>query len=125
MGCPVESHPSIFLEKNQPMTSNLSNHFALDEDAWLAVCKKESAEAQRCCGLSWDYRCELFSRAIDAQVEKLPDEHRARALEIARDDWDYLTPTERIEAQRACIEEGYCVHGIPEGHCPLGCGSAE
>ena len=63
----------------------------------------------------------LFSSAIDAQANRLPDEQRAQALEIAAQEWDYATPAERQETQDWNAEHGYCSHGIEFGCCPAGC----
>ena len=77
--------------------------------------------AQRGCGLSYDHYVTLFSSAIDAQANRLPDEQRAQALEIAAQEWDYATPAERQETQDWNAEHGYCSHGIEFGCCPAGC----
>ncbi|WP_422766441.1 hypothetical protein, partial [Pseudomonas aeruginosa] len=79
--------------------------------------------AQRGCGLSYDHYVTLFSSAIDAQANRLPDEQRAQALEIAAQEWDYATPAERQETQDWLAENGCCSHGITLGCCPAGCGS--
>lgn len=96
---------------------------ALDEQAWRAVCKAAAAEANRGCGLSYDYYVERFSSAIDAQSLQLPECQRAQALHIAKQEWDYATPAERQETQDWNAENGYCTHGIELGYCPAGCGS--
>lgn len=96
---------------------------ALDESAWRAFCKTAAAEAQRGCGLSYDYYVERFSSAIDTQVDQLPEDQRAHALRIARQEWDYATPAERQETQDWNAEHGCCAHGITLGCCPAGCGS--
>ena len=92
----------------------------LDEPAWRELCKAAAAHAQRGCGLSYDHYVTLFSSAIDAQANRLPDEQRAQALEIAAQEWDYATPAERQETQDWNAEHGYCSHGIEFG-CPAGC----
>jgi uncharacterized protein YhdP len=96
---------------------------ALDESAWQAVCKAAAAQAQKGCGLSYGYYVDLFSSAIDAQLDQLPEHQRAQALEIAGQEWDYATPAERQETQDWNAENGYCTHGIELGCCPAGCGS--
>lgn len=93
----------------------------LDEPAWRELCKAAAAHAQRGCGLSYDHYVTLFSSAIDAQANRLPDEQRAQALEIAAQEWDYATPAERQETQDWNAEHGYCSHGIEFGCCPAGC----
>lgn len=103
--------------------SQAASSAELDEAGWLAICKRAAIDAQKRCGLSYGYLGEIFSVAIDAEVEQLPESQRARALEIATADWDYLSPEARIEAQRWNGENGYCTHGITLGCCPMGCGS--
>src|SRR3546814_2249273 len=49
----------------------------LDEPAWRELCKAAAAHAQRGCGLSYDHYVTLFSSAIDAQANRLPDEQRS------------------------------------------------
>ena len=95
----------------------------LDESAWQEICETAAARAQRGCGLSWDHWVTLFSSEIDAQASGLPDDQRARALEIAAQDWDYATPAERQATQDWLAANGYCSHGIDLGCCPAGCGS--
>ncbi|MCO1686905.1 hypothetical protein FA454_14295 [Pseudomonas aeruginosa] len=96
----------------------------IDEPAWRAVCEAASVAARNGCGLSWDYYVELFSAAIDAQIDQLPEDQRAMALEMAQD-WDYATPAQRQETRAWNAENGYCTHGINIDCCPLGCGSLD
>lgn len=96
---------------------------ALDETAWRAVCETAAEHAQRGCGLSWEHWVTLFSSEIDTQANRLPEDQRARALEIAAQEWDYATPAERQETQDWLAENGCCSHGITLGCCPAGCGS--
>lgn len=63
----------------------------------------------------------LFSSEIDALANRLPEEQRAQALEIAAQEWDYATPAERQESQDWNATHGYCSHGIEFGYCPDGC----
>lgn len=93
----------------------------LDEPAWRELCKAAAAHAQRGCGLSYDHYVTLFSSEIDALANRLPEEQRAQALEIAAQEWDYATPAERQETQDWNAEHGYCSHGIEFGCCPAGC----
>ena len=66
----------------------------------------------------------LFSSEIDALANRLPEEQRAQALEIAAQEWDYATPAERQESQDWNATHGYCSHGIEFGYCPAGCDRA-
>lgn len=94
----------------------------LDETAWRAVCMTTAAEAQRGCGLSWDYCVELFSAQIDAYVQTFPESQRAQCLQIA-EALGYATPAQRLKTEQWNAEHGYCSHGIELGCCPAGCGS--
>lgn len=44
-----------------------------DEAAWFATCQRAAMEAQKRCGLSYGYHGALFSVAIHAEVELLPE----------------------------------------------------
>lgn len=95
----------------------------LDESAWRTLCEAAAAQAMDGCGLSFDYYVERFSLSIDAQVSRLPEDQRAKALQIAAQEWDYATPAERQEIQDWLADNGCCSHGITLGCCPAGCGS--
>lgn len=110
------------------ITSSISSQaigdtgIAFDETAWRVVCEKVAVQASNGCGLSHDYYVERFSSQIERYVDRLPENQRAQALQIAQD-WDYTTPTERQETHDWNAENGYCTHGIELGCCPAGCGS--
>jgi hypothetical protein len=108
---------------NTPSQPSGDTHSALDDQAWKAVCETAAAQASKGCGQSYGYYVDLFSASIDAQVDRLPENQRAQALEIAAAEWDYATPAERQEAQNWNADNGYCTHGIELGCCPAGCGS--
>ena len=99
-----------------------NTHAAFDETAWRAICDQAATAALRGCGQSHDWYVELFSSAVEAQVQRLPEHQQAYALEIARDCGDYATPAERQETRDSNAEDGYCKHGIPIDCCPAGCG---
>lgn len=106
-----------------PSQSIADARSTLDEAAWQTVCETAAAQAQRRCGLSYEYYVDLLSAEIDQQVTRLPEDQRAQALHIAVQEWDYTTPAERQKAQDWNAEHGYCTHGIELGCCPAGCGS--
>ncbi|HFJ0421587.1 TPA: hypothetical protein ACGS08_004192 [Pseudomonas aeruginosa] len=96
----------------------------IDESAWQAVCDAEATKARHGCGLSWDYYVDLFSAAIDAQVNQLPKDQHEWALELATER-GYATPAQRQETRAWNADNGYCIHGIDIDCCPLGCGSLD
>ncbi|MGP3790507.1 hypothetical protein [Pseudomonas sp. B392_1p] len=93
-----------------------------DESAWQAVCNAAATQASAGCGSSHDHYVNLFSSAIDAQIDQLPEHQRAQALEIAKEEWDYATPAERQETRDWNTDNGYCSHGLDPDCCPAGCG---
>lgn len=93
---------------------------ALDEPAWRALCEKAAAQANKGCGLSYDYYVERFSSEIDAQVRQLPESQHATAIQMAQE-WGYGTSAERQETRTWNAANGYCSHGIELGYCPAGC----
>ncbi|EPP5100997.1 hypothetical protein ACUQRY_001261 [Enterobacter hormaechei] len=95
---------------------------AFDETAWRTVCEKVAEQASNGCGMSHDYYVERFSSEIERHLDRLPENQRAQALQIAQD-WDCATPAERQETHDWNSEHGYCTHGIELGCCPAGCGS--
>lgn len=77
------------------------------------------------CGLIYELYQRRLSASIDAHVAMLPAEHREPAIELAREEFDYLTADE-IEAEIARDhEQGICCHGIDRDCCPVGCGDLE
>lgn len=93
-----------------------------DESAWIEQCNKQASVANAGCGLVYELYQRRLSGAIDGLVNDLPAEHQARALEIARAEFDYLSPDEIGEEIRQDMEDGYCSHGLPLDCCPVGCG---
>ena len=82
-----------------------------------------AAEANRCCGLSYDLFVDRFSAAVDAAYPPgTPD--RTAALELARP-MGYESPEERAAAHEEMLNDGYCSHGIERNCCPAGCGDFE
>jgi hypothetical protein len=107
----------VYCRKQNSMTCS-----ALDEPAWHALCEKAAKEAHHRCGLSYGLYVDLLSSAIDVEVARLPEDQRAQALFIAKQEWDYATLAERQEEQDWNAKHGFCSHGIERNCCPAGCG---
>ncbi|RQQ77822.1 hypothetical protein DF134_36520 [Burkholderia stagnalis] len=79
-----------------------------------------AAEAQRCCGLSYELFVKLFSADVDALIRELDAPLDSVALEIAKT-MDYATPEERNQMQEEIRKSGGCsLTGIDPDCCPCG-----
>jgi hypothetical protein len=76
-------------------------------------------------GCAHDVYVQKVSFAIEILLKDLPEDHRPRAMEIAREEFDYATRDELAEAQREMAEAGLCTHGLDPDCCPLGCGDLD
>lgn len=95
-----------------------------DEGAWSTKCDALGRSAQAGCGLVYELFEANFSAAVDSAVEQLPEQHRARALEIAADH-GYATQAQREETRKMLDESGCCAHGLDPDCCPCGCGDLD
>ncbi|UWI58937.1 CcgAII protein (plasmid) [Xanthomonas oryzae pv. oryzae] len=77
------------------------------------------------CGLIYELYQRRLSGRIDGYVATLPAEHQQRAIELARNEFDYLTADEIAYQIERDHDEGYCSHGIDRNYCPAGCGDLE
>ena len=95
-----------------------------DEVAWRAICEQCADNALKGTGLSETLYMRKLHGEIHGHLDRIAAQHHARALEIARQ-FGYVDSAElEVDAQWNA-EHGYCWHGIPFNHCPMGCGSAE
>jgi hypothetical protein len=76
------------------------------------------------CGLVYELYVERFSGAVDRFVATLPEDQRARAIEIATTH-DYASPDEIAEGRDSVHADGLCRHYLPFDCCPLGCGEGD
>ncbi|ECV4289550.1 CcgAII protein [Salmonella enterica] len=74
------------------------------------------------CGLIFELYQQRFSVEIDSVIDSLPVAQREFALELARNEFDYLTPSERATQIQDFREDGLCSHGLDPDCCPCGCG---
>lgn len=81
-----------------------------------------SEELMPRCGLVYELYQRRLSAAIDNFVATLPTEQHLLVLELAREEFDYLSAEEIAEEIRRDSERGYCCHGFERNCCPLGCG---
>ncbi|EAS9110067.1 CcgAII protein [Salmonella enterica] len=74
------------------------------------------------CGLIYELYQQRFSVEIDSVIDALPIAGREFALELARNEFDYLSPSERETQIQGFREDGLCSHGLDPDCCPCGCG---
>lgn len=91
-----------------------------DEAAWRVACHQCAAEAIRRAGLSETLFVQNLYRKVQARLRKVASAHRARALAIASE-VGYLNEAEPNTDAPWNTALGYCSHGIPWSHCPMGC----
>lgn len=96
-----------------------------DEAAWISQCEPVVDQAVAGCGSSFDVYQQRVSASIDGLLHGVAQEHLARAVEVARSEFDYATPEELAQAQQELADMGYCTHGIDPDCCPCGCGDIE
>ncbi|HHN6585539.1 TPA: cobalamin biosynthesis protein CbiX [Escherichia coli] len=84
-----------------------------------------SEELMQRCGLVYELYQRRLSAAIDNFVATLPTEQHLLVLELAREEFDYLSAEEIAEEIRRDSERGYCCHGFDRNCCPLGCGDLD
>lgn len=89
------------------------------ELAWIAKCDRMAKAANSGCGLSYELFAARFSSAVDAEIVRLPEAFRSRALELAKHQ-GYETKEELEDAFDGC-----CAHGLDPYHCPVGCGDLD
>ncbi|EKO9233476.1 hypothetical protein P1O32_003266, partial [Escherichia coli] len=59
--------------------------------------------------------------SLSSQIKHSPG-NPGRFMELAREEFDYLSAEEIAEEIRRDSERGYCCHGFERNCCPLGCG---
>ncbi|EBW7114658.1 CcgAII protein [Salmonella enterica subsp. enterica serovar Telelkebir] len=88
-------------------------------------CSTLSSQANAGCGMIYELYQRRLSASIDGYLETIPAVYREQAIEVARREFDYLSPEEIEEEIRRDREHGYCCHGIDRNCCPLGCGDID
>ncbi|EHV2051851.1 CcgAII protein [Salmonella enterica] len=74
------------------------------------------------CGCVYEMYQRNLSTAIDGYLSELTQEDKRKVIQLARAEFDYISPEEITEAIRQNQEDGYCSHGLDPNCCPLGCG---
>ena len=82
-------------------------------------------EAKGGCGLIYELYQRRLNGCIAAYVGTLPAEHQQPAIELARQEFDYLAAHEIASQIERDHDDGYCSHGIDARYCPAGCGDLE
>lgn len=73
------------------------------------------------CGASDVLYCNRYSEAVDAIIEKLPEDQRSSAYALAHQHGDYATEDERQAGYERDIADGRCgLTGIEPDYCPCG-----
>lgn len=94
------------------------------DDATLgAELERLAAEANRCCGLSYNLFVDKFSAAVDRQFPP-GSPLRSAALALAEPQ-GYASEDERAQSQADLHPMGYCTHGLDRDCCPAGCGDLD
>ncbi|EMK8419696.1 CcgAII protein [Shigella sonnei] len=94
-------------------------------NGFLEQCAALSKEIMPNSGLIYELYQRRMSTGIDEFLSGVPGEYREEARELARQEFDYLTPEEIAEDIRRDRENGMCSHGIERDCCPLGCGDLD
>ncbi|EFU5352980.1 CcgAII protein [Salmonella enterica] len=81
-----------------------------------------SKTEQSRCGCVYEMYQRNLSTAIDGYLSELTQEDKIKVIQLARAEFDYISPEEITEAIRQNQEDGYCSHGLDPNCCPLGCG---
>jgi hypothetical protein len=81
---------------------------------------KMASEANRRCGLSYEYMVSLLCGRVEGLLVEFPPEERSAVALIARG-FGYVSPDELARAQDEMADAGYCRHGLDYMTCPCGC----
>lgn len=81
-----------------------------------------SKTEQSRCGCVYEMYQRNLSTAIDGYLSELTQEDKIKVIQLARAEFDYISPEGITEAIRQNQEDGYCSHGLDHNCCPLGCG---
>lgn len=87
-------------------------------ERWQETCDRKSKEAAVGCGLSdvlWSMN--LHAALVD-RLRRIPDEHQAKALQIAKHAGFQSDPLQDLD-------DDACSHGLDPNCCPMGCGDLE
>lgn len=109
------SFEAMLIAQPEPAQQN-----AFDAAAWTARCEDLSTEAAKGCGCSDLLYSSRYSSMVDGALNRIPPEHHAEALNIARLAGDYTGPDEDKSAWDGC-----CPHGLDPDCCPAGCGDRD
>lgn len=93
-----------------------------NENEFTSKCNELSDKAISGSGSVYELYQRNLSCSIDSLLNSLPLEHKEKAIEIARNEFDYMSKEEIEEAISQDYEDGYCSHGLPFDCCPVGCG---
>lgn len=102
-----------------------SDEVTFNADSVRSKLELLSEELMHRCGLVYELYQRRLSAAIDNFVSTLPTEQHLLVLELAREEFDYLSAEEIAEEIRRDAERGYCCHGFDRNCCPLGCGDLD
>lgn len=121
------SGPGRAGDNNEVFDTDKAFHMSFDEvtfnaDRIRSKLELLSEELMPRCGLVYELYQRRLSAAIDNFVATLPTEQHLLVLELAREEFDYLSAEEIAEEIRRDSERGYCCHGFERNCCPLGCG---
>lgn len=94
----------------------------LDIEYYRTLFNELSVSEQSRCGLVYELYQRRLSNEIDRYLNKLNQSDRVKLLEMAKEEFDYLSPEEIEIAIEKDEANGLCSHGLDPDCCPVGCG---
>ncbi|WP_368904662.1 CcgAII protein [Proteus mirabilis] len=94
----------------------------LDIEYYRNLFNELSVSEKSRCGLVYELYQRRLSNEIDRYLNKLNQNDKAKVLELAKTEFDYLSQKEIDMAVDNDYMAGLCSHGLDPDCCPLGCG---
>lgn len=94
----------------------------LDIEYYRNLFNELSISEQSRCGLVYELYQRRLSNEIDRCLNNLNQDDKAKVLELAKSEFDYLSPKEIEIAIESDYMNGLCSHGLDPDCCPMGCG---
>jgi len=95
---------------------------SIEVEDWRSLFNKLSVKITPTCGLCYELYQRRLSSSIDGALKNVNEVDKIKILEIARNEFDYLSADDIEECIKNDKENGICKHGLEFDCCPLGCG---